>query len=108
MELSKYAALLIANEADRCRKFEGGLIREIRVAVTGGDYKDFGKLVEAALRVEQCILDTCGYKEHMTARGGGSQLGTWTSRGTSSQKNRCGFWPGVANTGSFKTKSKGC
>ncbi|KAL2474883.1 CCHC-type domain-containing protein [Abeliophyllum distichum] len=77
MELSKYATLLIANEADRYRRFEGGLRKDIRVAVTGGDYKDFGKLVEAALR------------------------------STSSQKNRRGFWPGVANTDSFKTKSRG-
>ncbi|KAL2466666.1 Gag protease polyprotein-like protein [Abeliophyllum distichum] len=107
MELSKYATLLIANEADRCRRFEGGLRRDIRVAVTGGDYKDFGKLVEAALRVEQCILDTPGHKEQMTVRGSGSQSGTWTSRSTSSQKNRRGFWPGVANTDSFKTKFRG-
>ncbi|KAL2526534.1 DNA/RNA polymerase superfamily protein [Abeliophyllum distichum] len=34
----------------------------------------------------------------MTVRGSGSQSGTWTSRSTSSQKNRRGFWPGVANT----------
>ncbi|KAL2497723.1 DNA/RNA polymerase superfamily protein [Abeliophyllum distichum] len=43
----------------------------------------------------------------MTVRGSGSQSGTWISWSTSSQKNRRGFWPGVANTGSFKTKSRG-
>ncbi|KAL2513011.1 Retrotrans gag domain-containing protein [Abeliophyllum distichum] len=63
MELSKYAALLITNEADMCRRFKGGMRRDIRVTMIGGDYKDFGKLVEAALRVEQCILDTPGHKE---------------------------------------------
>ncbi|KAL2485185.1 Uncharacterized protein Adt_29941 [Abeliophyllum distichum] len=107
MELSKYAALLIANEADRCKIFEGGLRKDIKVAVTGRDYKDFSKLVEVALRVEQCILDTPGHKEQMIVRGSGSQSGTWTSRSTSSQKNRRGFWPGVTNTDCFKTKFRG-
>ncbi|KAL2457804.1 reverse transcriptase [Abeliophyllum distichum] len=107
MKLSKYAALLIVNKADRCRRFEGGSRKDIRVAVTCGDYKNFDKLVEVALRVEQCILDRRGHKEHMTVRGSGSQSGTWTSKSTLSQKNRRRFWPGVTNTGSFKTKSRG-
>ncbi|KAL2542446.1 Gag protease polyprotein-like protein [Abeliophyllum distichum] len=107
MELSKYATLLIANEADRCKRFEGDLRKDIKVAVICGDYKDFGELVKATLRVEQCILDTPGHKEQMTVRGSGCQSGTWTSRSMSSQKNRRGFWPGVTNTSSFKTKSRG-
>ncbi|KAL2480414.1 Gag protease polyprotein-like protein [Abeliophyllum distichum] len=58
MELSKYAALLIANEVNRCKRFEGGLRREIRVAVIGGDHKHFGKLVETALRRSQRADDS--------------------------------------------------
>ncbi|KAL2471097.1 CCHC-type domain-containing protein [Abeliophyllum distichum] len=49
VKLSKYAAVLIANEANMSRRFEGGLKREIRSTVTSIDLKDFGKLVEAEL-----------------------------------------------------------
>ncbi|KAL2542757.1 reverse transcriptase [Abeliophyllum distichum] len=42
----------------------------------------------------------------MKFRSSVGQTGTWTSKGTSSKKDRRRFWPGVANTGSFKTKSR--
>ncbi|KAL2471109.1 Retrotrans gag domain-containing protein [Abeliophyllum distichum] len=70
--------MLIANKIDKCRRFEGGLRIDL---VTPADHKDFGKLVEVALRVEQCISDTRGHKEQMIARCSSSQIGTWPYRG---------------------------
>ena len=66
-ELAKYALALIAEEADKCKRFEDGLRSEIRTPVTAStEWTDFAKLVEAALRVEKSIAGV---------EGGGSKAG---------------------------------
>lgn len=103
VELSKYANAMVAEERDRCRQFEQGLIADIRPMVTAHGHRNFGLLVEAALRVETAILEGQSQGAQMTFRSGNSQTGT---SGERFKKNRKGFWPGVANSSGFKSKSR--
>lgn len=64
IELSKYASDLIEDERDRCRRFEVGLREEIRTSTTAMEWREFRKLVEAALRVERSISEGKSRKEH--------------------------------------------
>ncbi|KAL2471113.1 Gag protease polyprotein-like protein [Abeliophyllum distichum] len=65
VELSKYAQVLVADERDRCRRFEDGLREEIRTSVISAEWNFCNicrvdrvwKLVEAALRVEKSISE---------------------------------------------------
>ncbi|KAL2505661.1 Gag protease polyprotein-like protein [Abeliophyllum distichum] len=82
------------------------LREEIKTSVTSVEWTEFGKLVKVALRVEKSISERHIQRDQMKFRCSVGQTRTWTSRGTSSQKDRHGFWLGVANTSSFKTKSK--
>ena len=46
----------MAEEADKCKRFEKGLRSEIRTPVTAStEWMDFVKLVEAAMRVEKSL-----------------------------------------------------
>ncbi|XP_038890030.1 uncharacterized protein LOC120079741 [Benincasa hispida] len=57
-ELSQYALPIIAEEKDRCRKFEQGLRKEIKTPVTStANWLDFNQLVERATRVERSLAD---------------------------------------------------
>lgn len=103
VELSKYASALIAEERDRCRRFEQGLRADIRPMVTAHGHHNFGLLVEAALRVEAAIREGGNQGAQMTFRGGNSQTGP---SGERSKKNRRGFWPSVTHSGGFKSKSR--
>ncbi|KAL2497813.1 Gag protease polyprotein-like protein [Abeliophyllum distichum] len=57
VELSKYAQVLVADEIDRCKRFEDGLREEIKSSVTFAGLTNFGKLVEVALRVKKSISE---------------------------------------------------
>lgn len=65
IELSKYAQVLVSNEIDKCRRFENGLMEEIRSVVTAAGWNVFGKLVESALRVEKSISDRPSGREQI-------------------------------------------
>ena len=56
-ELSNYALPIIANEVDRCKRFEEGLRREIRTLViaSSAEWAEFSKLVEVAMKVEKSL-----------------------------------------------------
>ncbi|XP_038895839.1 uncharacterized protein LOC120084006 [Benincasa hispida] len=57
-ELSQYALPIIAEERDRCKKFEQGLSKEIRTPVTSTtNWLDFNQLVEIATQVERSLAD---------------------------------------------------
>ncbi|XP_022859215.1 uncharacterized protein LOC111379996 isoform X1 [Olea europaea var. sylvestris] len=102
VELSKYASALVAEERDRCRRFEQGLRAEIRPMVTAHGHQNFGLLVEAPLRVETAIREGSNQGAQVTFRGGSSQSG---ASGERFKKNRKGFWPGATKSGNFKSKS---
>lgn len=71
-ELAKYAMVVIADETDRCKRFEEGLQKEIRTPVIASvEWSDFAKLVEAAMRVEKSIAKEKAEKEvHRGGRSG--------------------------------------
>lgn len=46
------------DEREKCKRFEEGLQCSIRTVVIGLGFTDFGKLVEAAMRVERCLVET--------------------------------------------------
>lgn len=52
MELSWFATSIIADEWEKCRRIEDKLQEEVHIVVTSVAYTKFGKLIEAALRVE--------------------------------------------------------
>ncbi|KAA0043557.1 zf-CCHC domain-containing protein [Cucumis melo var. makuwa] len=58
MELARYVITFIMNEEDKCTHFEEGLRTSIRALVTAcvGSL-DFSKLVEAAIRIEKCLVE---------------------------------------------------
>ncbi|XP_038889215.1 uncharacterized protein LOC120079100 [Benincasa hispida] len=57
-KLPQYALPIIAEENDRCRRFENVLRKEIRTPVTStANWLDFNQLVEIAIRVEQSLVD---------------------------------------------------
>ncbi|TYK02484.1 Retrotransposon gag protein [Cucumis melo var. makuwa] len=58
MELARYAITFIMNEEDKCMHFEEGLRTSIRALVTAcAGSLDFSKLVEAAIRIEKCLVE---------------------------------------------------
>ncbi|XP_022849073.1 uncharacterized protein LOC111371365 [Olea europaea var. sylvestris] len=99
LELSKYAAALVADEVDKCRKFEYGLREEIRSVVTASGYENLSKLVEAALRVEKSLSERHGGQQQMRS-GIGSSSQTW-ARGSMTRprrRDRRGGRLGVSNS----------
>ncbi|KAL2460909.1 Gag protease polyprotein-like protein [Abeliophyllum distichum] len=107
VELLKYDHNLVVDEINRCRRFEDGLREEIRSPVTAVGWTEFGKLVEAALRVEKSISERQSQRDEMKFGGSSSQIGTETSGDKKLKKNRREFWPSVFNSGSFKSRSRG-
>lgn len=64
IELSKHATtMIIQDEIDKCRKFEDGLREEIRTSICAVEWREFKKLVEAALEVERSISERKSEKE---------------------------------------------
>ncbi|CAA3011863.1 Hypothetical predicted protein [Olea europaea subsp. europaea] len=103
VELSKYALVLVNEENDKCRRFEENLRPDIRAIVTGQGHARFGPLVEAALRVEAALQAGQSQGIQLAIRGNQSQTGTSSGQ---HKKNRGRFWPGVTQTGSFKSRSQ--
>lgn len=57
-ELSKYTTTIIASEEDCCKRFEGGLRKEIQTLLTAcSKWIEFSKLVETTLKVERSLED---------------------------------------------------
>ena len=54
-ELSRVAPFVVEDEANKCHKFLQRLNTRIKTYVVAIDYKDYGRLVEAALRVERSV-----------------------------------------------------
>ncbi|XP_022887797.1 uncharacterized protein LOC111403499 [Olea europaea var. sylvestris] len=79
LQLSKYAAALVADEVDKFRRFEYVMREEIRSVVTASGYENLGKLVEAALRVEKSLFERHGGQQQMRP-GIGSSSQTWAGR----------------------------
>lgn len=44
------------DKREKCKRFEEGLQCSIRTVVIGLGFTDFGKLVEAAMRVERSLV----------------------------------------------------
>ncbi|KAA0036678.1 uncharacterized protein E5676_scaffold863G00050 [Cucumis melo var. makuwa] len=64
IELSKYTTSVIEDEAERCKRFEEGLLEEIRTPMIACvDWVDFSKLVEAILRVEKSLNERKSERE---------------------------------------------
>ncbi|CAA3003162.1 uncharacterized protein LOC111369392 isoform X1, partial [Olea europaea subsp. europaea] len=107
LELSKYAAALVADEVDKCRRFEYGLKEEIRSVVTASGYENLGKLVEA-LRVEKILSERHGSQQQMRL-GIGSNSQSWAGRSMirPSRRDRRGGGLGISTSGSFKSRSHG-
>lgn len=58
IELAKYDMALIADETNRCKRFEEDLWKEIWTLVTtSAEWSDFAKLVEVAMRVEKSLAE---------------------------------------------------
>ena len=82
VELSGFAQEIVVNEDIKCRRFERGLREEIRMAVVGFRFNDFSRLVETAMRVEQCMPEK--EKEEVPPRRqkrGDREWGTGGSKG---------------------------
>ena len=52
-ELLEFAPFVVANDADRCKKFQDGLHVNIRDRLTTLDTDDFNKWVNMAIKAEQ-------------------------------------------------------
>ncbi|KAJ8770514.1 hypothetical protein K2173_018005 [Erythroxylum novogranatense] len=73
-ELMGYATVFISTEADRCRRFEGGLNLEIHTRLARSDMGTFVELRAAAVRVEQ-LLRQSQDETGQGSRGGSRQSG---------------------------------
>src|ERR1051325_5591999 len=92
-ELSKYAHVLVIDEADRCRRFEDRLREEICTPITASTtWTDYAKLVETAMRVEKSVA-------------GKLQEGVERARTAIATPSGRGFNPGVSRQTSFKSQS---
>lgn len=104
--LSTYVHSIIADESNRCKRFEEGLRREIRTPVTASvKWKEFSKLVEAAMRVEKNLTD-----ENLERDSHRSEHVIHPSGGTGDRSNRTDdmrFMLGVSHKGNFKPRSSG-
>ncbi|XP_047943038.1 uncharacterized protein LOC125189854 [Salvia hispanica] len=54
-QLSRYASALLPTEQDKCRRFEDGLIYEIRSKITPSDLHTYNDLRAAAIRAERLV-----------------------------------------------------
>ncbi|KAF8378904.1 hypothetical protein HHK36_030253 [Tetracentron sinense] len=79
-ELSRFASTVVANELDRCRRFEDGLHGEIRSAVTATGWTEYGGLVQAAMRVERSITEHQRRREQKRKRNGQSSYQSGSSK----------------------------
>ncbi|KAG6428924.1 hypothetical protein SASPL_106963 [Salvia splendens] len=62
-ELSRYASALLPTEQDKCRRFEEGLIYEIRSKITPSDFRTYNDLRAAAIRAERLLLSKAAQAE---------------------------------------------
>ncbi|XP_042033546.1 uncharacterized protein LOC121780087 [Salvia splendens] len=56
-QLSRYASALLPTEQDKCRRFEEGLIYEIRSKITPSDFRTYNDLRAAAIRAERLVKE---------------------------------------------------
>ena len=102
-ELAKYALAIVAEEADKCKRFEEGLRGEIRTLVIAStEWINFTKLVEAAMRVEKSLTEG---KTDKSGSKAGQPLSA--SREQTHRDEGRQFAPGVSGGGKFKAKSSG-
>lgn len=78
IELSRFTMFIIADERDKCMRFEYGLQEEIQTVVTSVVYIEFGKLAKAALKVK-CSLGRLHQYGSSNKRGNQSWLASGTS-----------------------------
>ena len=99
-ELSKYATAIVADEIDRCKRFEEGLREEIRNPVTASaEWTNFSKLVETAMRVERSLTGKKTKGESFRSRR--------AIHSSSAAQSSRRFVPGVSSRGNFKARSSG-
>lgn len=63
LELFRFASFRVAGEYQKCRKFQEGLRNNINVPVVALRYSDFGRLVDAAIRVEKTLTKERSWRE---------------------------------------------
>ncbi len=53
VRLNRYGREIVPTEAERCKRFKGGLNDNIKVLIIALEITDFTKLVDAALKVKR-------------------------------------------------------
>jgi len=69
VRLSRYGREIVLTEAKRCRRFEEALNDNIKVMITALEITNFGKLVDAASKVERVRINEQNRRERQQKRG---------------------------------------